>query len=283
MYKDHIENKVHGSSEFPIQYYNVDSGHPEYIMPIHWHRQFEIVRVVSGALNMYINTVEYRLNAGDSLLVQCGKLHRGEPQNCIYECVVFDLNMLRKHSGDITGTFILPIMNGTKSIRPELISGASQLCGIIEHLFELMRLPVKYYELSVYSALFELFYMLYCEKRIIQAKESEQNRQRIKALTELIDWIEANYTEQITLQKLSAVSGMSEKYLCRFFKEFTSKTLFGYINEMRIDSACREILGGDRSITEAAFDSGFNNLSYFSKTFKRYKGCTPREYIKAHW
>lgn len=80
---------------------------------------------------------------------------------------------------------------------------------------------------------------------------------------------------------LSSISGFSEKYLCRIFKEYTSKTPITYINELRIEKACNEMGINKKNITYAAYESGFNDLSYFCRTFKKYKNITPKEYIKS--
>ena len=51
-----------------------------------------------------------------------------------------------------------------------------------------------------------------------------------------------------------------------------------YVNEQRIEHACYDIAKKNKSVTDAAFGNGFNDLSYFTKTFKRYKGMSPREF-----
>ena len=93
----------------------------------------------------------------------------------------------------------------------------------------------------------------------------------------LLDYIEKNYSEPISLETLEKISGFNKKYLCRVFKEYTSKTPIEYINELRIESACR-MLEENRSITASAYDCGFNDLSYFCKVFKKHKGMPPRKY-----
>ena len=50
-----LEKKQHGTPEFPIQYYFVKSGHPQYVMPPHWHKEFEIIRVLSGDFRVFLN------------------------------------------------------------------------------------------------------------------------------------------------------------------------------------------------------------------------------------
>ena len=71
---------------------------------------------------------------------------------------------------------------------------------------------------------------------------------------------------------------MNEKYLCRFFKSYTGQTPIEYINRLRIDRACFEMTVNRMNVTDAAYECGFNELSYFSKMFKRYKGVTPGQY-----
>jgi len=95
-----------------------------------------------------------------------------------------------------------------------------------------------------------------------------------------LERLERDFREEFSLKTLAADLGVSEKCLCRLFKEYTGKTIVEHLNERRVENACREIAAG-RSITVAAFDSGFNDVSYFCKTFKKYKGVTPSAYKKA--
>ena len=68
---------------------------------------------------------------------------------------------------------------------------------------------------------------------------------------------------------------MSPKYFCRFFSEMTHQTPMDYLNRQRIEQSCYELSTTDDSITEIAYRNGFNDLSYFIRTFKKYKGITP--------
>ena len=97
----------------------------------------------------------------------------------------------------------------------------------------------------------------------------------------MLDKIEADFDEDITLTELAELAGLNEKYLCRIFKDYTEKTIIEYIHEIRIENACYEMSVTGNNITRAAFDSGFNDLSYFSKTFKKLKGISPTEYKKS--
>ena len=89
------EQKQHGSADFPIAHYRVDTQFPQYVMPLHWHRELEIVVVREGYLRIFLNNTAYEMVAGDVLFIGSGVLHRAEPENCLYECVVFAKYILK--------------------------------------------------------------------------------------------------------------------------------------------------------------------------------------------
>lgn len=278
-FAEYIETKRHGSPDFPIEYYHVSEGNFQYVMEAHWHKEFEIIRVVSGEFNLYLNGEEYLLSDGDVAFIGCGCLHRGEPRNCVYECLVFDLNMLKRQQNDAAESFISPIISSSAGVTSCLSKKDTDIKNTVDMLFEKMAKREEYYQLEVYGLLFLTFSMLYSHGYILKGTEISHGRQA-KKVTELINWLNENFTEPISLDKLAAHTGLSEKYICRVFKEYTSKTPMTYINELRIENACYEMAKMKKNVTQAAYDSGFNDLSYFCKTFKRYKGVTPNEYRK---
>lgn len=276
-FTDYIEKKHRGTPDFPIQYYFLDSESPQYVMHAHWHKEFEIIRVISGEFNVFLDNVEYCLHSGDILFVECGCLHRGEPKNSVYECIVFDLNMMRKTQNDVISGYISPIVNGNAGVNCMLDKSDNSLYAAANSLFSALKQKKPFFELDVYSLLYRLFSQLYCSEYIVSVPKMPRGSQAEK-ISRLLDWIEENFSEPITLKKLSEISGMNEKYLCRVFREYTSKTPISYINDLRIENSCHEMTVIGHSVTEAAYSSGFNDLSYFSKTFKQYKGMTPKEY-----
>jgi AraC-like DNA-binding protein len=76
----------------------------------------------------------------------------------------------------------------------------------------------------------------------------------------------------------AAAAGMSPAAFSRFFHRQVGKTYVGYLNELRIATACRALVETDRPIIDIAFECGFNNLSNFNRRFLMLKGATPRRY-----
>ena len=83
---------------------------------------------------------------------------------------------------------------------------------------------------------------------------------------------------QVTLNQMAEAASMSPKYFCRFFYQMTRHTPIEYLTMQRIEYACYALSTTDEPVTSIALSCGFNDLSYFIRTFKRYKGVTPRQY-----
>ena len=276
---DYEEKKKRGAEGFPIEYYFITSSHFRYIMQLHWQKEFEIIHVLAGKLRVYLNNVEYIATAGDILFVASHTLHRAEPIDCVYECIVFDLNLLRDSSNGKINEYLVPIMAGNAEINPFLSPENSPLYDSARKLFKVMCDEEPFYELSVCGTLFDIFYHLFADGRISKSSDASRGHRR-KSIATLIDWIENNYTDKITLGKMSELTGFNEKYLCRIFREFTGETPTEYINRRRIERAAFEMAVNRKNVTEAAYESGFNELSHFSRTFKKYKGISPREFCR---
>lgn len=123
--------------------------------------------------------------------------------------------------------------------------------------------------------------------------ESRQYRLLNKGLTENKSFIEEtqnftalnqylldNYTREIKITVTADLMKMSVTSFCRFFKKTARVSFTQYINQLRIDYACKLLIDNTYSISQICFEVGFNNLSYFNRTFKKIMNKTPKEYRK---
>ena len=99
-------------------------------------------------------------------------------------------------------------------------------------------------------------------------------------LTKIIQFLNTNYQHKIELSKVADIANLHPAAFCRFFKEKTGKSLSEYVNDMRIGYACRLLIEGSLSVSQISFESGFNNLSNFNRTFKKNTGFTPTRYFE---
>jgi len=101
-------------------------------------------------------------------------------------------------------------------------------------------------------------------------------------INKVFDYIFRNFKEDISLQDVAAIMPMSTAAFCRFFKQKTNRTLTDFVQEVRIGHAAKLLLEGVRNVTEACYESGYNNISNFNKHFKRIKGLSPRDFMKQY-
>jgi AraC-like DNA-binding protein len=108
-------------------------------------------------------------------------------------------------------------------------------------------------------------------------KRFTSGNNRIAAIHE---FLMNNYREEVDLKQLAALVNMAEGSLCRFFKMNMGITVFEYLNQIKIEFACKLLMDLNLGILEVCMDSGFNNLSHFNKQFRKVTGVTPSEYRK---
>ncbi len=278
-YSGYHEQKNRGTFDFPIEFYYVDSKHSRYQMPFHWHMDYEFVRVLSGELMFSLDTDTINLTPGDVILVQDGVLHGGTPTNCVYECVDFDLSALL-HDSSIYTRELDDLQNHRIELK-KLFKSDTEEAKIIQKLFDNMEKAEVGYELMVRGLIYELMGLILRNHQYNVINErSKRSLKRVRQLKNVLALIREKYNTPLSLDDLANACDMTPKYFCRFFSEMTGKTPIDYINYYRIECAAERLLYSQDSVTEVAFGCGFNDLSYFVKIFKRYKGTTPTKYRK---
>jgi AraC-like DNA-binding protein len=127
--------------------------------------------------------------------------------------------------------------------------------------------------------LFRLF-LIECVRQVIRTGTAGPRREiaSVHRLEKVRRYIDANYRKPLVLDELAAVSGLSSNYLCMVFKEYSGKTIFNYIIERRIQNAIIQLLSTRKKVIAIAFDCGFNDLSYFNRSFKKITGQSPVSY-----
>lgn len=109
----------------------------------------------------------------------------------------------------------------------------------------------------------------------IDSIEEDQDQKMYK----IYKYIMANFKEQISIDHLASEVNMTKTSFCRFFKKRTNKSLVQYINEIRIGYACKMLYTETYNISEAAYESGFENISNFNKQFMKIKKKTPSQIL----
>ena len=107
---------------------------------------------------------------------------------------------------------------------------------------------------------------------------SSQDGRKVRQIRPAINYIDAHYDGPMTLAEIARASHLSVSRLAHLFKEQMGVTLIEYVTSVRIERAKALLLGTDQSCTEICFEVGYNNQSYFTRTFKALVGMTPRQF-----
>lgn len=267
------EIKTHGTGDFPFAVYRVDEHHPKYVMAMHWHTALEIIRVISGKLTASLDGKPYELFAGDILFVNSESIHGATPENCVYECFVFQAEFLK--TGNIESDEFIDDILAQNVFLHEKITAEKEKNLIVQIMSE-AKAQEEGYQFRVIGL--SLLLLGYIKKDGCFTRRPYDIPEKNRKLKTVLKFIRDNYAEEITLDDMAAQTEFSTQYFCSFFKKETNVTPVEYLVSYRIERAARKLLSTDFPVTQIAFDCGFNDLSYFIKTFRRLKGTSPKAY-----
>lgn len=281
-YIDYVEKTPQGTFNFPIAFYHQTPISPRYHMPYHWHTHYEIIRVLSGSLQLNLEKDVNVYHKGDVLFIPGGMLHGATPCDCVYECVVFDLQFLMKDN-HACAKVIQDILVEKISIHSHLSEKSEDILPLVTSLCHALSSKQTGFEFMVQGYLYQLLGIILnqhlYEKKVVDNTSAE----RIASLKNVLAYISENYYHSINLESLSKIAGMNPKYFCRYFRNMTDRTPIDYLNYYRIECACEMLSTKDISVKEAAISCGFNDESYFIKTFYKYKKITPKQFVKSQF
>jgi AraC-like DNA-binding protein len=91
-------------------------------------------------------------------------------------------------------------------------------------------------------------------------------------------YIQKHYQQKIKLKDIASQVHMSEEYFSRYFRRVMKKAFFEYLNEYRINQACKLLIETENQVTEICYKAGFESIPFFYRQFKRFKSCQPKTY-----
>lgn len=259
------ERMSRGTPDFPLELYIIDPSHPRYKMQMHWHKEFEIIRVLKGTLRLKLNEQEFTLQENQSVFIPGGIIHSAVPTECDYECLVFSPSVL--YNVQICRSLI------KTHLQAAVYTDNSRISAI----FDNMKTKKRGFELEVTGALYLLAADIVKNDNVLPVSPND----KLEKIKSAMLMIEENYASKITLEELAATCRLSPNYFCRYFKEIVGQTPIEYITVYRIEAAREMLAEGEKNVTDVCFSCGFNDLSYFIHIFKRYTGMSPREYMKS--
>lgn len=260
---------------------------PHFTYPWHFHPEYEILYVIDGSGTSFVADSIEEFQSGDLALIGSTLPHfwrsdekylnSGGKLKVKYIVIQFPNDFLKDEIANYPEYHLIGdlLERASKGIRfsaefarkiENKIMKLSKSDGFerIIHLQELLQTLAK---TGDYKLLAGEFY------------HQENHTFTNFRLTKVLQFLNTNYQRKIELETVADIANLHPAAFCRFFKEKTGKSLSEYVNDMRIGYACRLIIEGKLSVSQISFESGFNNLSNFNRTFKKHTGYTPTNYF----
>jgi len=248
----------------------------------HYHPEIELIFVFGGSGKRQIGSNISYFTDGDLILIGSNLPHCGmtnENTKNEYEVVIqFSLDFLGSQFWKAPEMIrISSLLEKAKSgiVYGERVKKA--LKSRIDALTEASSLTKLMILVEILDKLSQTqdYKILNASKYYLQTQKEDNDR-----ISVIFNYVKDNFKEQIALETVAELSNMTVPSFCRYFKKITNKTFTQFVNEYRITHSLKLLAEQPMSITEVCFDSGFNNFSYFNKTFKEYTKKSPSQYRK---
>lgn len=249
----------------------------------HWHDGPELTVVLRGRMEYLVNDKRYHMEEGDCVFANSGAMHSGssvDAKGCIYLVVSF---LTRAIDSATDGFFAERFFSGVMDAKavPSMFfkKGSGEVANLCTSIHKIIKNKEDSWELAVKGLLCQLWQLLYKEAMRYNPVTSER-LVPVARVKKAIRYMNEHYASRLTLEEIAAVCNLSKSEFCRCFKQITRQTVFEYLMDLRIRKSLQLLDEEGLSVTEAALNCGFFNSSYYTKVFRRYMGCTPREYLR---
>ncbi len=286
-YENYQEKKTHFDASFPYNTYLCCIPQDFLSVPLHWHLEMEIIYIKKGCGIVSIDLSPTSVNEGDIILIAPGQLHgisQYENTRLEYENILFDLSMLEAKGNDsCTSDFFAPLRHShvpAKNIYTSADKKHERIAYWLDQADEICKTFPQAYQLYIKSCLFGLFYELFANREIAAApKKTLPSLEKLKMI---IKYVENHYQDRITIEQIASFCDYSQSHFMKYFKNAMGISFIEYLNDYRLMMAARLLLASDSNILSISQEVGFENLSYFNRSFKKKFNVTPSAYRKGH-
>lgn len=255
--------------------------------PPHYHDFIEVLYCLCGNYKIIINNEEFYFGAEDMIVIGSRKIHEisnvGHTHGK-YLVIKFQPEMIySSYNSAIELKYVLPFMfnnsDGKYIFNTKSLEN-SPLKTVFEDISNEIEEKKYGYEIALKSDIYKL--ILWIIRKINEENHifSFYTTKTLTKIENALSYIESHYKEKISVKEIAGNSFMEYTYFSRIFKKITGLSCTEYINSFRVNKAESLIISTGKSISEISDLVGFDNVSYFIKQFKHYKGISPKQYKK---
>ena len=236
------------------------------LTPGNWHKNPEFLLFTDGSGYVVLNDERVFAKKGDIVVINSNCFHNIITDSSVtYYCLIVDMGFFEEN--DISATSFKNLFNDKK---------AYLLYSSIIDTFEN---PSSLQTPKIRKGVLDLLIYV-CEEYYLDLNTAQSYAKTIEHIKLAVSYINDNFCDKISIDEIAAFSGYSRSHLSREFKKVTGFSIVDYINNCRCDKARGLIASGKYSVFEAASLCGFDDASYFAKTYKKLLGHPPSAKIK---
>ena len=239
------------------------------------HKEFEMIYVHDGSANITINHTSFIVGKGDLLFISPYSLHSVEtiPNEAFsHTCFCFDLNMVpdtKLRESLVDGVLYITNIVKNDSCHSE------KLVSMFKAIDDAMTASHPYWELVVQGNLSLIFSYIMQNSLITDSALHSDSRDFCIKVSK---YIKNHYKEKVTSSAIAEEFNFHQGYFCRIFKKNFAMCFSDYLNMYRLEKAKLLLIKSDISITDVAYEAGYDNPSYFTKIFRVQNGVSPRKF-----
>ena len=273
----------HGTSLFPAACYHDNLS--EEAVSWHWHDELEAFIVESGAARAAVNGTEHILRRGEGIFINAGVLHGVWPEGediCRLPSVVFHPRLVGGSVDSILWQkYLEPLLSDP--CRPYVcLSGGGDWEKEAAHAVQKSWLACaseeEGFEFEVRERLSRLIFLLTKHCPAAEKAPSEKLLRDGERIKIMLQYIQAHYHQELTLSKIAGSAAISENECLRCFHTMVGSTPIQYVKQVRIQKAAELLADAGQKISDIGAACGFQEMSYFARTFRELRGCTPSQY-----
>ncbi len=253
----------------------------------HIHDWVEILYCLSGSMTAMLGSRDYPFAAHDLLIIPSHELHQittltAEPHEYIVIKFRPDL-MITSMQLQSEYRCILPFLVRGGSYQKHFCAAElenSEIPQLAQHFAEEYRQMQYGYEIALKADFYNLIlWILRCwHKNTPPPKQNVSSPEQMQRLQLVLDYIGKNYAQPITAADAAEIFHVSYSYFSKVFSKASGCSFSDYVTAVRLSNAERLLITTEKTITEISFETGFSDLSYFTRRFTAKNSLTPRAY-----
>lgn len=229
---------------------------------LHWHANIELLLAREGAGTLICEGVPHSFAEGDLFIVNSNRLHTiNAEKRLVYDCLIVDLQFCEQNGIPTDGLFFQEKIGDA-----DVTAAYNAISAAYQNETDFRTTAIRHAVLGLM--------LLLCRRFLVTPSADNMPGGSSARIREAILYIRKNLDKPLSLEHISKQIGISKFYFSREFKRHTGQTLTAHIQAVRCAEAKRLIESGMRA-SDAAFACGFENLSYFTKIYKRTIGALP--------